>query len=230
MSQSCLEVVSKLSDATQVMHWSPGSRRGRKRESGFSRLRWPTNHQWPVVENCIRRNYIFCAFLRGEGGAWICEFTFCFESRFKTFQKIDWALVFDQRDLVSKQIVRMRREKSEPISFNNNSNRVLYKKSVNRYMWYLQSAWQNKTLASDMVQLWHNVRKDLWPGPHRARGSKEFQALSQSSSTSTNHCVFFLIVHVGQFVYWSGLVDVELWKGWPQSWLSNYFTPPSKEC
>ena len=81
-----------------------------------------------------------------------------FESRFKSFQNIDWALVFDQRDLVSNEIVRDlseddQCEKSKPISFNNNSNRVLYKKSVNRYMWYLQSAWQNKTLASDMVQL-----------------------------------------------------------------------------
>ena len=31
----------------------------------------------------------------------------CLESKFKTFQNIDWALVFDQKDLVSKQIVRM---------------------------------------------------------------------------------------------------------------------------
>ena len=63
-----------------------------------------------------------------------------FESRFKTFQNIDWALVFDQGDLVSKQIVRDlsqddRCEKSKLISFNSNTNRVLYKKSVNRYMW-----------------------------------------------------------------------------------------------
>ena len=31
----------------------------------------------------------------------------CLKSKFKTFQNIGWALVFDLKDLVSKQIVRM---------------------------------------------------------------------------------------------------------------------------
>ena len=59
-----------------------------------------------------------------------------------------------------------------------------------------------------MVQLWHNVRKDLWPGPHGARGSKEFQPHHNHHQHQQTIIVFPLLcmlVIVGLLVSRSGI-------------------------
>ena len=143
-----------------------------------------------------------------------------FESRFKSFQNIDWALVLDQRVLVANEIVRDisqddRRKKSKLISFNSNTNRVLYKKSVYRYMWYLHGKikhWQLTWFSCDITCA--RTFDQGHTGQGEVRNSRPHQHHHQHQQTIV---VLFLIVHVGQLVCWSGLVDVELWKGWPQS-------------